>query len=753
MSEGKNTSPLVSSRRYFLAWVNFYEKYRHEADKQPLWIIAAGAQFLRVLQTREDLATLLSAEKRSGLERSLLRELYDYLEQLLVVYRARGYDTSRDGPFSALLGFKGPLRFARAVGTLLEYDALSEEEERLSRALAADILTNAEYERGAMNRALGYACAIRPLLEICETHPLENRLMELDASLYGDWLRCLEPHENAFGYDGLTYRYLMDWLEQSGREGVFGEPAVRNGLENVLFRMSPIGITPAFGDWRPTEREFGFTLAILEKAASVYSDSSFKWGADRVFAAYKKLTDQGWHDGTGSSHDLWGLAQAIEWSDDTLDAVNPDGRSRIIYRNDGSPSKAILSSGTDSDDMFALFSLHNGNEHSHNDPLALLGLTAHGEVLIEDNGRNTREREFHNSLTVRKRVDELPFPRNFSMPGEWQTARFDLSKNWIWGHFKDDRSVPVPSTHPVFNDIPSRFDYDPESQFVLVFGINHHGHDISFDVADASLKGPAGRLEIDLSDAVTVRDDVKLHVGKIVGQPLKTDGSDYTFLEFTFRVRGREAHDYLKESFACIGDYDGYPKKWVFANNPQCNVAVVDFADSASRTAATFRLAEVTSEGVSVTTTRSLTFLKNRLLYIRDELEIDSDEPAYGCASWHLQDVTVEDDVLALSGVNGHITLIRFCEAGDGLALFSTDGVEASGWQRGRVAPGSTSSSPAGKKRERHNPNTHFRIKRLAKGEPAVFETWIVPHGGKERAIAEVASFCASSAEDRAPCS
>ena len=107
-------------------------------------------------------------------------------------------------PDMNVTGFKLPTRIAAASRFLLDEDVFSDEEKAVLNEFIGELLSHAEYERGPMNRAIGFMAGLNPLREIHGPHPEDKDLDELEETLSRDWLRYCEPEERAYGYEALT---------------------------------------------------------------------------------------------------------------------------------------------------------------------------------------------------------------------------------------------------------------------------------------------------------------------------------------------------------------------------------------------------------------------------------------------------------------------------------------------------------------------------------------------------------------------
>ncbi|MBT3602602.1 MAG: hypothetical protein HN521_05985 [Candidatus Latescibacteria bacterium] len=437
----------MNRESYFHIVNELYHKIETDDSRLPGWTSAAEVLLYR--QTGDEV---------------YLKSIHALLKVILDDYRQVGVVQ----PGLRLTGFKIPYRIVLLARVCLDEGVLTDGEIVVLKQFFTDLLTEAEYERGSMNRAFGYLAAIHPVLEWVPDHPKRTELLEVEQIVLADLKTYYEADEDSYGYGALTMVNMITWLEESALEDVYQHPKLRQCFENILDMWSGIGRASIYGDWRPTEPAWGWYLCAMEKAASVYQDGRYKWAARVIFDNYKRTLQEKpeWFH----HHDLYGLTLAFQCADDTVQEVVPNSSSKVIYRNNGCPERAILRAGWEAGDLLAMVSLASGNEHGHSDPLAINGLIGEG-VILEDNGRSGVEPFFHNVLHVADQKEDFPVSKMKVPLDQWQTVRASFESQRNYGRFRPESSFPFDYTHQVGNDIPRAFAFDPEREAVFLIGL------------------------------------------------------------------------------------------------------------------------------------------------------------------------------------------------------------------------------------------------------------------------------------------
>lgn len=579
-----------------------------------------------------------------------------YLDAIARAIRARLDAYASNGIVAGrLTGFKLPARIGYAARLLVREDVLAGGETERLREFLVDLLMHAEYERGAMNRAVGFMAALRPVLDVVGTHPRADDLRALEELVLSDWTSRWEPVEDAYGYEAITLLFVLMWFEESGRDELVRSAPMAAALDRLLATRSNDGSGVVFGDWRPHDRVPGHYLAIFERAASLLGDGRYRWIAERLWDTWCDRRAGGTEAGPES---LFGLALASCWADRRVEAVAPTDGS-LVLRRGGLPNKLIVRHGRQPDGLFAMVSLAHGHEHSHNDSLAVNAIMRGGTTLIGDNGRNRPEQGAHNlpasADDLSALMDGAALP-----PGRWVTLRFDARAPRGWGHFSRDVSIPVEAAHFVPNTLPPEFDYDPARQSTVCFGVTGRGR-CELVVKEMALAGPAGsvdlladhgrgggwigggpgadgtaRFELDL-DAENVYRATEgfsvSHVGRVLPFPLDLDAGGYDRLDLTIALYGDGPQTDVH--FLCLGDRACVPKKWKPVDSPQGAATVERFEASADRTTAVLSLDDLVPSGRERTRRRGVFAFGRRALWVSDAIGYRDALPFAAAQLWH----------------------------------------------------------------------------------------------------------------------
>lgn len=663
----------------------------------------------------------------------------DSIGNLLKVVLADYQDMGVVQPRLRLTGFKMPYRIVLMARTCLDEGVLTDDEIVVLKQFFTDLLLEAEYERGSMNRAFGFLAAIHPVLEWVPDHPKREALLEIEQIVLSDLKMHYEADEDSYGYGALTMLNMVTWLDESGLEDVYHHPKMRQCFENILDMWSGMGRASVYGDWRPTEPAWGWYLCAMEKAASVYQDGRYKWVARVIFENYKRTMQEkpDWFH----PHDLYGLTFAFQCADDSVQEVVPDNASKLIYRNNGCAERAMFRAGWQAGDLVAMVSLASGNEHGHSDPLAINGLIGDGAIL-EDNGRKGVEPFFHNVLHVTNEEENFPVSKMKVPSGQWQTVRASFDSQRNYGRFRPELSFPFDYTHQVGNDIPREFFYDPQRESVFLIGLKVYGEGYDFDLGSVTLVGDDGRRDvtdfqnqewIGLSSVEqgadgkfmgrfqvtrTVSDNpakeksdwaTTVYIGVKLPEPFSIEKDGFHSFEVDYRFSGQTPQDVIQ--LFGIGESEGYPRKWMFNELPHYPVCVKTFHDNIDFTHGIFEYTEKSHWGRTIHRSRALFLTKNKkhnFLMVRDGVSVADRETYMAAPLWHVMNPVDLGDGWFEVTYEGR-TLVW---------LLPKDGstVEMKAWKDLDYFDG-----------DPYNSNVLYCGKRCEGGEGAFFETLIVP--------------------------
>ena len=660
---------------------------------------------------------------------------FKYMEGVIRDMRKKLTLFSKGGilePDMNVTGFKLPPRIAAATRFLLDEDVFSENEKIVLNGFIGELLSHSEYERGPMNRAVGFMAGLNPLRKIHGPHPEDKDLNELEETLSRDWLNHCEPEERAYGYEALTYLFLMEWMETGGHENWYELPAMKKGLENLLFSRGGNGRCAAYGDWRPWEPCWGLYIAVFEKAAAVYQDGRFKFMAHQIFLSWEEELKT---DAEQVHHDIMGLSFAHRWCDDAVEPIVPTENPGIITRNSGLLERLVLRSGGERNALFGTLSLSDRDEHGHCDTLALSGLQAAGRML-DDNGRETYHTYCHNLLYTADESEDFPVPRYSETPGKEQTIRLDFDSVRHYGHFQVDPSIPVKSKHAIRNDLPREFNFNPKEEWVLLMkwlGIGSYTVRIreirlvseseTTVISDfvnekdkwvglTDLEGDTGVFHFDFTGHVpkNLNDPYSFEpqfLGRHFPYPLDLDNGPFEALEIDFVMDGQlPAEDF---HLICLGGKEGYPRQWYSYELPHFKADILFHHDRELYIHSLCRSRGHTRLRRSLERTRELFLLKNRLLWIRDTVDYGDDLPHTSGPLWQIKRVISQGENWLCSREDQKLLVYFLPKEGATIHLDRWEGSELE--IRG----------------SRYNPYTYYQKLTAPDGGSQYFETLLIP--------------------------
>jgi hypothetical protein len=369
---------------------------------------------------------------------------------------------------------------------------------------ARQALVRADYERGAMNRAIGLLAAIGPGLALAGEHPRAAELAEVARRVEADLAaHAFEPLEDSTNYPLISLYFTLCWARDASRTDVLNDPRFRAVFSRLLAQLGPDGALPAYGDDYASHP--GVLIGLFAAAARHFGDERFAEAASLVRARH-------FAGDTLPAHlvgeDALGLGLAIASRPDlpTTRYTPVAPRAEILARADGSLDKAVLSAGSGAEKLHLLIDLANGREHGHHDALALVGLVSGATQLLADAGRYSRADWAQNRPQVAAHAADFPRPRGVGeqsrrmlddglVPAEWNRLRFAPREHWIWGNFAGALGLPALERGQYHPDIGPEFSYDPTRQSVLLLAAAGTGR-VRVEMRAARFSGPAGTIVV-----------------------------------------------------------------------------------------------------------------------------------------------------------------------------------------------------------------------------------------------------------------
>lgn len=268
------------------------------------------------------------------------------------------------------------------------------------------------YWRGPMHRAQGEGVMKGLAARWYPDAPEARTWQRYADAVYQDWWQYKDHPTNDTGYYFGILMPLFLRAELVGDEEFFSHRDVKPVWERMMYEVSPDGIIlpyGAHGGWNSTA---GARTMMLEMIAAHTRDGRYRYAAHKLmnYLLYQQEAYKGHHMLLGPAS-TEKLAVAYLLADDSIEPVQPDAGSRILYRKETlrirgkvpasrwlkdldpaadkaniccglivtdktMPAKLVLRSGWNPGDLFALVDLF-----PRHDPLnvpGILGITRHG---------------------------------------------------------------------------------------------------------------------------------------------------------------------------------------------------------------------------------------------------------------------------------------------------------------------------------------------------------------------------------------
>ncbi len=280
-------------------------------------------------------------------------------------------------------------------------------------------------EWGPMNRAILRAEGLLYASKALPDHPRSATWRKMAGVLASDsWGKWEE--EDAQIYHPVWLHSLLLYAEGLADDSIYSLPTVRYYFDYFLHLLSPAGSVPEFGDGRWNDSWLRY-LICLEKAASIYKNPEYKWGAMRIFE--KMISLYGPDIGVGQAYQL---IDAYRWADDSIKPKAPRALSEEVLE-DLIGKKIVFRTGWDDRATYLLLNYRDEGDyaltprdylrdtipveeekmhHGHSDENSICLLMSGGSVLLNDAGYRDgipsgkygafRADYFHNRLVVRK---------------------------------------------------------------------------------------------------------------------------------------------------------------------------------------------------------------------------------------------------------------------------------------------------------------------------------------------------------------
>jgi hypothetical protein len=353
------------------------------------------------------------------------------------------------------------------------------------------------------------------------------------------------------------------------------------------------------------------------------------------------------------------------WANDEIKLKKPTATSSIIKRANGTLDKAIFRNNYEKGDMFMMLDLLNGFEHGGNNSLAVTTIVKNGINRIYDIAHRDEANE--SKPIVRANMEN--FPRETSYNEDWQFVSIEFEKYWSWGNYPMEDYRYHTAYDLAGNDLhlTNDYKYNPQNQFVIGFPnwAKFKGEteiyikelklfDINGDVLlqddmqnwNGNVKKEEDYLIFNISN-----NDNKVHFGKIFNSSL--DIHTKPRLEFYIKIKNQEKSLILKNMLITVGDKTCYPHNYLMFHNPMFGVKARYFEDDKKVTLASFYIDEKDSLGRRIQRERSIIFVKNMLIWVRDKISL-IDKGHFVCGPvWRFDKIQKIDENKFLTTTDG----------------------------------------------------------------------------------------------------
>jgi len=300
----------------------------------------------------------------------------------------------------------------------------------------------------AWNHPAADAVSVMLTAQVLRDHPNAGKWMDWGKAVIEQSFNK-PPVEDATNYTPLWFFYVIRGAEMLGlTQEFYAYPYTRYYFQYLRDLIAPTGQLPDFGD-TSIFGDWSKTLPILEKAASVYRDGTYKTAAHKLFTfmsnygpefgpdlgftvsermrdrlkrTYEEMMAKGGWYATVAELDPYTpdkvrryradiaaiessyLFFAYLWADDNI-AEEPIQSKSLLYER-----RALLRSGLKPEDSYLLLSLEDWTKvHGHPDGNAVNFLCHGGSLLLHDAGYGGHWRREHNTVIWREGVSDNSF--------------------------------------------------------------------------------------------------------------------------------------------------------------------------------------------------------------------------------------------------------------------------------------------------------------------------------------------------------
>ncbi|MHB9024114.1 MAG: Ig-like domain-containing protein [Armatimonadota bacterium] len=277
-------------------------------------------------------------------------------------------------------------------------------------------------EYGSFNRSFGCALNAQCLLALVPAAPDASQWQTYIDTVWNYWWTYKDNDESTDHYNGLWFRYLLQWIEVRNCQATFWSDAgVKRMMDRYLYQVLPMGSFPHYGDTCGWNVSWGHWIHVFEACATAYNDPRYKWAAHRIYNyginRIENLTswaytgeEAGWSMLNAWSVANDGIAEGPREKDVALTK-----RHRIVQRtteqqqqtnqwfdlySDLQPDKMVFTSGPDRDSLSMVLDAVGEAGHSHKKSPMSIALCDKQSLLLMALGYMERLPEEHDRPLV-----------------------------------------------------------------------------------------------------------------------------------------------------------------------------------------------------------------------------------------------------------------------------------------------------------------------------------------------------------------
>ncbi|MHB9023942.1 MAG: LamG-like jellyroll fold domain-containing protein [Armatimonadota bacterium] len=277
-------------------------------------------------------------------------------------------------------------------------------------------------EYGSFNRSFGCALNAQCLLALVPTAPDASQWQTYIDTVWNYWWTYKDNDESTDHYNGLWFRYLLQWIEVRNCQTTFWSNAgVKRMMDRYLYQVLPMGSFPHYGDSCGWNVSWGHWIHVFEACATAYNDPRYKWAAHRIYNyginRIENLTswaytgeEAGWSMLNAWSAANDGIAEGPREKDVALTK-----RHRIVQRttqqqqqtnqyfdlySEMQPDKMVFTSGPDRDSLSMMLDAVGEAGHSHKKSPMTIALCDKQSLLLMALGYMDRLPEEHDRPLV-----------------------------------------------------------------------------------------------------------------------------------------------------------------------------------------------------------------------------------------------------------------------------------------------------------------------------------------------------------------